>query len=106
MTELYAFLFSLGLGIFARGLYLASTALAKKTDLLPVTVVLDLLTALIVGGAFTLYVILTGTTLAPYMFAALLSGYYITYVLTRKSADKTDGKSKRNKCIRHKKMCK
>ena len=93
MTELYAFIFSLGLGIFARGLYLAESALAKRTNLLPVTVVLDLLTALIVGGAFTLYVILTGTTLAPYMFAALLSGYYVTYMLTRKSVDKTKRKS-------------
>ncbi len=104
MTELYAFLFSLGLGVFARGLYLASTALAKKTNLLPVTVTLDLLTALIVGGAFTLYVILTGTTLAPYMFAALLAGYYITYVLTRKASNKTEQKREKDKRVKHKKV--
>ena len=104
MTELYAFLFSLGLGIFARGLYLASTALAKRTNLLPVTVALDLFTALIVGGAFTLYVIITGTTLAPYMFAALLSGYYITYVLTRKVSDKSNEKREKDKRTKHKKV--
>lgn len=83
MKEIYAFLFSLGLGIFARILYIGATALAKRTNLIPVTVVLDVLTATIVGGGFTAYIILTGTVLAPYMFAALLAGYLFTYWLTK-----------------------
>lgn len=83
MNEIYAFLFSLGLGIFARILYIGATALAKRTNLIPVTVVLDILTAAIVGGGFTAYIILTGTVLAPYMFAALLAGYLFTYWLTK-----------------------
>ena len=82
MSETYAFLFCLGLGIAARFLYMGVSLLAKRTDILPVTVILDMLTVIIVGGAFTLYVILTGSVLAPYMFAALLGGYYITYKFT------------------------
>lgn len=58
------------------------TLLAKRTDIFPVTVVLDMLTVTLVGGAFTLYVIFTGSVLAPYMFAALFSGYFLTYKLT------------------------
>ncbi len=84
MTEIYAFLFSLGLGIFARVLYIGATALSKRTNLMPVTVTLDILTAAIIGGCFTAYVILTGTALAPYMFAALLSGYLFAYWATKK----------------------
>ena len=84
MSETYAFLFCLGLGIAARFLYMAETLLAKRTDILPVTVILDMLTVIIVGGAFTLYVIFTGSVLAPYMFAALFSGYFLTYKLTSK----------------------
>lgn len=74
----------MALGIVARFLYMGATALARRTDLLPVTVVLDTLTVLAVGGGFTAYVILTGTVLAPYMFAALFSGYLFTYWVTRK----------------------
>lgn len=85
MTEIYAFIFSLGLGIAARALYLGATALSKRTDLLPVTVILDILTAAVVGGAFTAYVILSAVEIAPYMFAALATGYYLTYLLTKKS---------------------
>lgn len=84
MTETYAFLFCLALGIAARFLYIGTTALARRTDILPVTIVLDALTALTVGGGFAAYVLLTGVALAPYMFAALLSGYFITYKLTKK----------------------
>lgn len=84
MPEIYAFLFSLGLGIVARLLYLGATALAKRTNLLPVTVALDILVAGSVGGGFTAYVILTGTVLAPYMFAALFAGYLFAYWATRK----------------------
>lgn len=84
MIELYAFLFSLGLGIAARFLYIGSSALSKRTNILPVTFILDILTVAIVGGAFTAYVILTGTPLAPYMFAALLSGYLFCYWATKK----------------------
>ena len=84
MTELYAFLFSLGLGIFARLLYLGATALARRTALLPVTVVLDVLVALSVGGALIAYIILTGTVVAPYIFACLFCGYLLTYFVTRK----------------------
>lgn len=83
MSEIYAFLFCLGLGIFGRVLYMGATLLSRRTDILPVTVVLDMLTAMIVGGAFTLYVILTGSVLAPYMFAALFAGYFFTYKLTQ-----------------------
>ncbi|MDE7464130.1 MAG: hypothetical protein K2M48_03780 [Clostridiales bacterium] len=83
-SELYAFLFSLGLGIAARILYIGASALAKRTGLLPVTVVLDILVALTVGGALVLYIILTGTVIAPYIFACLFVGYLITYWLTRK----------------------
>ncbi len=84
MSELYAFLFSLGLGVAARVLYLGATALARRTNLLPVTVVLDTLTVLAVGGAFTLFIVLTGTVLAPYLFAALFSGYLFAYWATKR----------------------
>ncbi|MCX4384183.1 MAG: hypothetical protein OSJ39_00105 [Clostridia bacterium] len=84
MSELYAFLFSLGLGVAARALYLGATALARRTNLLPVTVVLDTLTVLAVGGAFTLFIVLTGTVLAPYLFAALFSGYLFAYWATKR----------------------
>ncbi len=83
MSELYAFCFSLGLGIAARLLFMGVSALAKRTNLRPVTVVLDLLFTAIVGGAFILYTIFTATVLAPYMFAALFSGFLITYCLTK-----------------------
>lgn len=88
MSETYAFLFCLGLGIAARFLYMGATLLAKRTDILPVTVVLDTLTVMIVGAAFTLYVIFTGSVLAPYMFAALMSGYLLTYKLTARGGEK------------------
>lgn len=84
MIELYSFLFSLGLGIVARILYIGATALAKRTNLLPVTVVLDTLTVLLVGAGFTAYIILSGAVLAPYMFAALFSGYLLCYLIFRK----------------------
>ena len=84
MNETYAFLFCLGLGIAARFLYMGATLLSRRTDIFPVTVVLDILTMLVVGGAFTAYVILTGSVLAPYMFAALMAGYFLTYKLTHK----------------------
>lgn len=93
MSEMYAFLFCLALGIVARLIFIASSLLAKRTNILPVTVILDTLTVLMIGGAFTLYIIFTGAVLAPYMFAALLSGYLFTYWLTKSS--KRDGK--RNK---------
>ena len=86
MTELYSFLFCLGLGIIARPLFMAVSVLSKRTNLIPVTVVLDFLFACSIGGAFIAYVILTGAVLAPYMFAALLSGYLLTYRLTSKSS--------------------
>lgn len=94
MTELYSFIFCIALGIAARILFMAFDLLAKRTNLLPVTVVLDILTVSIVGAGFTLYVVLSGAVLAPYMFAALFSGYLFTYWLTKsakkkvKSADK------------------
>ena len=101
MSELYAFLFSLGLGVAARILYIGSTALAKRTNLLPVTFVLDVLTVATVGGAFTLYVIYTGTQLAPCLFAALFSGYLFAYWVTRRTSDKpkkrrTDKRAKKS----------
>ena len=83
MSETYAFLFCLALGIAGRFIFLAANLLAKRTDLLPVTVILDALTVMLVGGGFTLYVGLSGTVLAPYMFAALFSGYLFTYWLTK-----------------------
>ncbi len=83
MTEIYSFLFCLALGIAARLLYIASTRLAQKTDLFPVTVVLDISVAAIVGGAFAAYVILSSAVIAPYMFASLAAGYLITFLLTR-----------------------
>lgn len=86
MREIYDFIFFIAAGISARFLYLAATALAKRTNLLPVTVVLDTLTALAVGGACIAYVILTSAVVAPYMFAALLSGYLFTYWLTKRAA--------------------
>lgn len=88
MTELITFGFSLFLGLAARFLYMGATALAKRTNLLPVTVVLDILTVLIVGGAFTAYIILRSVVLAPYPFAALAAGYFIGYSLTKKNSDK------------------
>lgn len=83
MNEMYSFLFCLGLGIFARLLFLCANALAKRTNLIPVTFALDALTVAVVGAAFTLYVIFFGAVLAPYMFAALFSGYLFTYWLTK-----------------------
>lgn len=86
MTEIWTFLFSLGLGIAARFLYMLASLVSKRTDLLPVTFILDLLTVCAVGAGFTLYVVMTGAALAPYMFAALAGGYYLTYKLTAKKA--------------------
>ena len=83
MSEMYSFLFCLGLGIFARVLFIGTNALAKRTNILPVTFVLDALTVITVGAGFTLYVIFSGAVLAPYMFAALCSGYLFTYWLTK-----------------------
>ena len=100
MSEMYSFLFCIGLGIFARLLFLCANALAKRTDLLPVTFVLDILTVASIGGCFTLYIIFSGAVLAPYMFAALFSGYLFTYWLTkyRPKADKSDSpKGKRSR---------
>lgn len=88
MSEMYSFLFCLALGLAARFIFLAANALARRTNLLPVTVILDTLTVMTVGGAFTLYIIFTGAVLAPYMFAALLSGYLFTYWLTKSSKRK------------------
>lgn len=82
MSEVYAFLFCLGLGIAARFLYMGATLLSKRTDILPVTIILDTLTVMIVGAAFTLYIIFTDSVLGAYMFAALASGYLLTYKLT------------------------
>ena len=66
MSEMYSFLFCLGLGIFARLLFIGTNALAKRTNILPVTFVLDALTVITVGAGFTLYVIFSGAVLAPY----------------------------------------
>ena len=112
MNEIYAFVFCLALGLAARGLYMLTTLLAKRTNLLPVTIVLDVLVVLIVGGAFTAYVILTDTVLAPYTFAALATGYVFAYVLSTKSkaqkAEKTEAekpqKEKRLKKEKRKKL--
>ena len=83
MTEIYSFVFCLALGIAARLLYIASSKLAEKTNLFPVTVVLDIAVAAIVGGAFALFVILLSAVIAPYMFASLAAGYLITLLLTK-----------------------
>lgn len=91
MTELYSFLFCLGLGIVARLLFIAVSALARRTNLIPVTVALDFTFACVIGGAFIAYIILSGAVLAPYMFAALLSGYLLTYRLTLRRTTKSRG---------------
>ncbi len=91
MTEIYAFIFSLGLGIAARLLYLLSSLIAKRTGLIPVTVALDVITAVVIGGAFTAYVILTDTVIAPYMFACLGGGYFFAYLVTRRKKTADDG---------------
>ena len=110
MNEIYAFVFCLALGLAARGLYMLTTALAKRTNLLPVTIVLDVLVVLIVGGAFTAYIVLSDTVLAPYMFASLATGYMCADGLSSKSkaqkAEKSDGekKEKRPKKERRKKV--
>ncbi len=95
MSQTYAFLFCLGLGIAARFLYILTTKLARRTDILPVTVVLDFLTAAAVGGALTVYVIMTATVLAPYMFVALFAGYLLTYLLTKRGGKTSSGESPR-----------
>ena len=97
MSELYAFLFCIGLGIAARIIYMASTLLARRTNLLPVTVVLDMLVCFTVGGAFTVYVIYTGAVLAPYMFAALFAGYFLTYKITCSAGKTTRPKKEKAK---------
>lgn len=96
MSEMYSFLFCLALGLAARLIFLAANALAKRTNLLPVTVILDALTVMTVGAAFTLYVIFSGAVLAPYMFAALLSGYLFTYWLTKSSKRKPRTQKQKN----------
>lgn len=93
MSEVYAFLFCFALGIAARFFYMATTKLAERTDILPVTVILDILTVCAIGGAFTAYVILTDTVLAPYMFTALFGAYLVTYLLTRKTPENGTEKS-------------
>ncbi len=104
MSEIYAFVFCLALGLVARGLYMLTTLLAKRTNLLPVTIVLDILVVLIVGGAFTAYVILSGCALAPYMFASLATGYMFAYVLSAKGkADRSEKKTAEKKPKREKK---
>lgn len=95
MSEMYSFLFCLALGLAARLIFLGFNALAKRTNLLPVTVILDTLTVMTAGAAFTLYVIFTGAVLAPYMFAALLSGYLFTYWLTKSSKRKPRAKKQK-----------
>ena len=50
MTELYSFLFCLGLGLTARFLFIGVSALCKRTNILPVTIVLDTLFVLLIGG--------------------------------------------------------
>lgn len=85
MTELYAFAFSLGLGIAARLLYVAASLLAKRTDLIPVTVVLDTAVVTIVGVAFAAFIILSGAVIAPYMFACLAAGYLLALWATKKA---------------------
>ncbi|MCH5165301.1 MAG: hypothetical protein J1G01_02755 [Clostridiales bacterium] len=102
MNELYSFLFCIALGFAARLIFLLANALAKRTDLLPVTFILDALTVLIVGGGFTAFVILSGAVLAPYMFAALLSGYLFTYWITKRKASKSADKNKNAKPNRRK----
>lgn len=88
MTEIYSFVFCLALGIVARLLYIAASRLARKTDLFPVTVMLDIAVATIVGGAFALFVILFSAVIAPYMFASLAAGYLLTMMLTRNATSK------------------
>ena len=83
MIEVYSFLFCIGLGVVARVLFLGTSALLKRTDLMPVTIIVDALYVIAIGAAFTVYIIMTGAVIAPYMFAALLSGYLFTYFLTR-----------------------
>ncbi len=97
MNSVYAFLFCIGLGIAARLIYLAATFLAKKTDLMPVTIVLDTAVVAIVGAAFTAFIILSGSTLAPYQFAALGGGYYLAYIVTRRPVLARPKKEKRRK---------
>lgn len=97
MTELYSFLFCLALGVCGRLLYIAFTLLAKRTDLMPVTVVLDISVCLIVGGAFAAYVILSGAVIAPYMFAALLTGYLFIYYFTKNDTHSAKPRRKRKK---------
>ena len=71
MSEMYSFLFCLGLGIFARLLFIGTNALAKRTNILPVTFVLDALTVITVGAGFTLYVIFSGAVLAVHVCRAV-----------------------------------
>ncbi len=96
MTEIYDFIFFIALGFAARFLYIGATALARRTNLFPVTVILDALTAIIVGGGFAAYVILTSAVIAPYMFAALFAGYLFTYWATKRVNASKPGKNKKN----------
>lgn len=88
MSEVYTFLFCISLGIFGRLLFMLTSFIAKRTDILPITIILDAGVMLAIGGGFATYVILSGAVIAPYMFAALLSGYLLTYLVTRKSEKK------------------
>lgn len=93
-APLYAFLICLGLGIAGRILFIALSAVAKRTDLMPVTVLLDIITVCAVGGAFTAYVIVSGAVLAPYMFTAVLAGYLLTYFITKNKPEKKPKKKR------------
>ncbi len=89
MNELVCFGVCLLLGAAARLTYLGMTALAKRADLLPVTVTLDVLTTLIVGVAFSAFVILSGAVVAPYMFASGIMGYFVVKRALKKVGMKT-----------------
>lgn len=89
MSELYSFLFCIALGFCARLLYIASTLLAKRTDIMPVTFILDMSVCLTVGCAFAAYIIFTDSVIAPYMFAAMFAGYFFTYKFTVSKTPRT-----------------
>ncbi len=103
MIELYSFLFSLGLGIVARPLYIGASYLAKRTGLFPVTIAIDFALAALIGGALTAFIIATGAVIAPYVFAALAGGYFIAYSVTRKRDGKKPAEKKSEKQAAEKK---
>lgn len=83
-SSLCTFAFCITLGFLARVLYIGASTLSRRTDFLPVTVIIDFLFTATIGGTFIAYVVIFSVTIAPYQFVAMSIGYGVAFILTRK----------------------